>query len=266
MKAEYGEHPLGTPGLSARRVAGPAPWLLRLASSLFPGLARTASSWEKGAVGEEAAAKVLAKLPRDRWMVLHDRSLGRKGRNVDHLVIGPGGVFSVNTKNLSGDVVVTRNAFLVNGSAEKHLHVARDEGRRVSERLSSSLDGDVDVVPVIAVFAPTLDIQDQPEGVRVLDARELARWFAAQPQVLDPGLCSNVYFSARREATWGAPVVAGGLTTKVWTRWGLDRVYVNDIGGRTLGHLDRQTGEIHVADGASEGGVRAALAPFEDRR
>ncbi len=68
---------------ASRGPAGVTRWL----SNLFPALAGDASPWLKGAAGEELVAKLLARLSRDDWMPLHDRPLGERGRNVDHLLI-----------------------------------------------------------------------------------------------------------------------------------------------------------------------------------
>ncbi|WP_344948251.1 nuclease-related domain-containing protein [Sphaerisporangium flaviroseum] len=56
-------------------------------------------SWRKGAAGERRTARALRRLERAGHLVLHDRALPRGKANVDHLVIGPAGVFVVDTKN-----------------------------------------------------------------------------------------------------------------------------------------------------------------------
>lgn len=209
MKTEYREHPLGAPGLSARRMArlaGPSHPMLRFFASLFPGLRGDGASWEKGAEGEEAVAKKLDELPRDYWITLHDVPLGTRGRNVDHLVIGTGGVFSVNTKNLSGRVLVKTNAFLLGGFPEPYLRVARDEGERVARRLSAVVGSTVRVQPVIVVMSPELRIDSQPEGVRVLGLADVARWFQERAANLDRPAANRIYEAARASRTWSADV------------------------------------------------------------
>lgn len=205
MKTKHREHPLGTPGGSARRMATasgrPNP-VLALLGGLFPGLGRPVSSWDKGAEGEERVAKRLAKLPRDRWVALHDLPLGGGGRNVDHLVIGPGGVFSVNTKNLSGNVIVKENAFLVSGFPDRCLHIARDEAQRVGERLSAAAGETVPVEPVLVVLTPSLEVRARPDDVHVLGERDVPKWFEARPATLDAPAANRVYRYARRNGVW----------------------------------------------------------------
>ncbi|MFP5370327.1 MAG: nuclease-related domain-containing protein [Actinomycetes bacterium] len=56
-----------------------------------------ARHWGQGAAGERLTAQVLAPLAHAGWAVLHDRRLAG-GANLDHLVIGPGGVWVVDSK------------------------------------------------------------------------------------------------------------------------------------------------------------------------
>ena len=56
------------------------------------------SRWARGAAGELATAALLEHLPGRQWVVLHDLALPGSRANVDHLVIGPTGVWVVDTK------------------------------------------------------------------------------------------------------------------------------------------------------------------------
>ena len=56
------------------------------------------SAWRRGAVGERRTARLLAALERHGWAVLHDLALPDGRANLDHLVIGPGGVFVIDSK------------------------------------------------------------------------------------------------------------------------------------------------------------------------
>ena len=54
--------------------------------------------WARGAAGEQATAALLARLAPGRWFVFHDLALPGSDANVDHLVIGPTGVWVIDTK------------------------------------------------------------------------------------------------------------------------------------------------------------------------
>jgi hypothetical protein len=52
-----------------------------------------AVAWRRGAAGERRTARLLDPLERRGWAVLHDLAVPGSRANLDHLVIGPGGVF-----------------------------------------------------------------------------------------------------------------------------------------------------------------------------
>ena len=76
--------------------------LLYIIWSLMRGLRRV-ERFYKGARGEEKVSGILACLP-DTYHVFNDFAVGRK--HVDHVVVGPGGVFSIETKFWRGRVTI----------------------------------------------------------------------------------------------------------------------------------------------------------------
>jgi hypothetical protein len=66
----------------------------------------TTHRWDVGADGEGATAAALKALP-SGWVVLSDLAWpGQQHVNIDHVVIGPAGVFVIDTMNWSGRVIV----------------------------------------------------------------------------------------------------------------------------------------------------------------
>src|SRR4029453_17549399 len=61
-----------------------------------------ASAWRRGAAGERRTARLLAPLEGLGWVVLHDLAVPGSRANIDHLVIGPGGVFVIDSKLYRG--------------------------------------------------------------------------------------------------------------------------------------------------------------------
>jgi|CXWK01.1.fsa_nt_gi hypothetical protein len=55
-------------------------------------------AWRLGAQGEETVGRALDRLP-DGLHVLHSVPVGQRGSDIDHVVIGPPGVFTINTKH-----------------------------------------------------------------------------------------------------------------------------------------------------------------------
>lgn len=104
---------------------------LGLASELW-GARQSTEAWRKGAEGEEVTAKLLARLPA-AYSVLHDLRMPGSRTNIDHLVIGPTGVFTVETKNYASVVEVRwGSATRAGRSMTKVVHQARGQAEAVS--------------------------------------------------------------------------------------------------------------------------------------
>jgi hypothetical protein len=61
-----------------------------------------AVAWRRGAAGERRTARLLDPLERDGWAILHDLAVPCSRANIDHLVIGPNGVFVIDSKQYRG--------------------------------------------------------------------------------------------------------------------------------------------------------------------
>jgi hypothetical protein len=158
-------------------------------------------AWRMGAKGEVEVARRLRKLDRS-WMVLHDLPHGDNGANIDHLAIGRAGVFMLNTKHLSGEVIVTGRSFRKNGYRTNYFPVAVDEARRVSRRLSAASGLEVKAWPVIVVIADVLEVRKQPTDVYVVAARLLVPWLKSLPSVQSDEVVGRLYSNACDPAVW----------------------------------------------------------------
>ena len=61
-----------------------------------------AIAWRRGAAGERRTARLLGPLEQLGWVVLHDLAVPGGRANIDHLAIGPGGIFVVDSKQYRG--------------------------------------------------------------------------------------------------------------------------------------------------------------------
>jgi hypothetical protein len=82
-------------GLAAAALVG---WRLRFRPS------PQARAWQRGARGERQTAWLLDRLSRDGYQVLHDLAMPGSPANIDHLVVGPSGVFVIDSKQWAGSV------------------------------------------------------------------------------------------------------------------------------------------------------------------
>lgn len=116
------------------------------------------------------------------WFVMHSVPVS-SDLIVDHMVMGPPGVFTLTTLNLSAArVKVTPTALRANRRMIRCIRPARHEAHRVSGLLSAAF-GDVVVVrPVLVVLARELTVVGQPDEVHVVARRDVARWLIAEPE------------------------------------------------------------------------------------
>jgi hypothetical protein len=85
-------------GLVGLAVAALVGWRLRFRPS------EQARAWQRGAHGERHTARLLDRLTRDGFVVFHDMAVPGSDANVDHLVIGPTGLFVIDSKQWTGSV------------------------------------------------------------------------------------------------------------------------------------------------------------------
>ncbi len=139
-----------------------------------------AGRWLRGAEGERAVGEVLTQLEGDGWRALHGISLGRG--DVDHVLIGPGGIFTIETKSHPGRIGVDRidPKMLRQAYAEKKL-LERITGLKVQPLLVFSRAYLVGHVPA------------QRQGVTILPARMLPHYFSRRRPVLEASQSDSVY-------------------------------------------------------------------------
>lgn len=163
-------------------------------------------NWRVGARGEQLVAQQLAKLmAKDpRWRCLHAVPVGTEGSDIDHVVIGPAGVFTLNAKHHpNGRIWVSPRTFMVNGTRVPYLRNAHHEAERASRLLSAAAGFPVDVQGVVVVIAASLTVKDQPADVIVVGRRQLRRWLRSLDTQLTPEVSAAVYDVARRSTTGG---------------------------------------------------------------
>ncbi|MFC3807858.1 nuclease-related domain-containing protein [Terrabacter sp. MAHUQ-38] len=176
------------------------------ARELAESLEAQARAWDAGAEGERRVAAALAHLP-DGWVVLHDRLLrpGRSGVNLDHVVVGPAGIFLVDAKNWAGGTTVHDGNLWQHAGRSAPKGAELDRLNRFAGEMEKSLG--VPVVPVVALagghgsrFRP-----QRVRGVDIVPCARLAKWLRGQPAGADT---ISVDLLARRVAHTYPPASA----------------------------------------------------------
>jgi Nuclease-related domain len=172
-------------------VALVAGWGLRFRSSL------EAVAWQRGAAGERRTARLLAVLERHGWAVLHDLAVPGSRANIDHLVIGPGGVFVIDSKQYRGRFQLDPSGRLWHGrhSLAPTLRAVSFEADQAAQVLP---DPGVAVVPIVAVHGAQVPWgKVVTNGVPVVAARRLPSMLGGLPPMLGPERVANLADQAR---------------------------------------------------------------------
>ncbi|MEU2075041.1 nuclease-related domain-containing protein [Streptomyces sp. NPDC013489] len=160
-------------------------------------------SWRKGLAGEKRVGGELNRLERHGWRVLHSIPLGERV-DVDHLLIGPGGVFSINTKHHHDKAVwVGDDAVKVNhGKPAPYVRKSLAEAKRVVRVLEQYCGFPVPVEPVLVFVGVTdLKVVATQLSVRVYQERQVAA-LAPLSGVLTAEQVEQVYSVARHRQAW----------------------------------------------------------------
>jgi hypothetical protein len=129
--------------------------------------------WDQGAVGEETVGEALAPLEGAGWRVLHDVMIGSRG-NIDHVVVGRAGLFTVETKSHGGRIrAASVDTRMLNQAYAEAKSIERVTGEKVTPLLVFSR----------AFLQPAISHR---RGVTVLPARMLAGYLERRPPVLEP--------------------------------------------------------------------------------
>jgi len=161
------------------------------------------ASWYTGALGERAVGRQLARLGPE-WTVLHAIPVGAGDTDIDHLLIGPPGVFTLNTKRHKGKKIwVADYRILVSGQKVEHLGNARSEASRASKLLSRALGRTVPVTPVL-VFVETgeVTIRSRLSDVMVLTERNLVSGLTKLPARISADHAIAIEDVAELASTW----------------------------------------------------------------
>jgi Nuclease-related domain len=156
-----------------------------------------AVAWRRGAAGERRTARLLGPLERHGWAVLHDLAVPGSPANLDHLVIGPGGVFVIDSKQYRGRLQLDPSGRLWHGRypLAPTLQAVSFEADQAAVVLP---DPGVAVVPIVAIHGAQVPWgKVVVEGVPVVTARRLPSMLRTLPAVLGPERVAAVANQAR---------------------------------------------------------------------
>lgn len=152
-------------------------------------------AWAKGAAGEVELARKLERWTADAGVVLlHDRRVPGSRANIDHIAVGPAGVFVIDAKRYTGRIAVERPGGLL-GPRTEHLIVGGHDRSKLLDGMHRQLDfvGNVLVPHPDVTVSGVLCFVDgdwplfgtlQARGIPVLPPHKAAK-LCAEPGPLD---------------------------------------------------------------------------------
>lgn len=143
-----------------------------------------AVSWYRGVIGERRVGDILALL-NDSHTVLHSVPVGRGSSDIDHVVIGLAGVFTINAKYSPGKKIWSAGyGMYVDGHKQLYVRNSVGEARRAAALLSAASGLTVPVTALIVFVDPEVITHRAPAGggpddpeVRVVSDADLLRVF-----------------------------------------------------------------------------------------
>ena len=159
-------------------------------------------AWKRGAIGESKLAATLADVPQAR--ALHDRRVRGTRGNIDHIVVGPAGVFVIDAKLYRGVIRVRDRGTL--SKTDERLYVGNRDCSRLAENMAWQVSAikavlasvgvaysDVPVQPVLcfvdgewAFFTPS-----SYKGVRLEGLRSIKKLLSSG-QALNPPAVDDI--------------------------------------------------------------------------
>lgn len=144
-------------------------------------LAQSAAAWERGAEGESVVGEKLDGLPAG-WIVLHDRPWpGRERANLDHVVIGPAGVFVIDAKNWAGSVTLNGSVLRQNGYRRES---AIDSAQAAAVALGKALGPEFPVPVPVLCFVSDEAPRGNVRGVLLCGITDLEQMLITRRHVL----------------------------------------------------------------------------------
>ncbi len=156
--------------------------------------AALAAAVEKGNHGERVVAELLDVLDGAGWCVLHDRYKPGSKANLDHVVVGPPGVFVIDAKNWKpAPLRFDKRGMSLRGyRKDEELRAAADCAQLVLQRAVSAHAG----LPAVGVLAFVQDmalrVPVEHHGVWVLQSEDLLAWLTSQETALDRATVQRV--------------------------------------------------------------------------
>jgi Nuclease-related domain len=160
-------------------------------------------SWRVGAKGERKVGRTLRLARPFGWRALHAVPVGSRGSDIDHVLIGPGGVVTLNTKHHRGQrVKAGRFRIFVGGQQTRYAQHSQHEARRASRLIAAATGRPITVTSAVVIVGARRLRGSQTDGIPVLTRTGLLIWLLRRPHTLTKTERNELFELARRSTVW----------------------------------------------------------------
>ncbi|MCK2217952.1 NERD domain-containing protein [Actinomadura sp. ATCC 31491] len=155
-------------------------------------------AWRRASVAERRTEAQLRKLERLGYRTLHARAIPDTEQQIDHLVVGPTGVYAVDSekwdKRLPVRVQSGKKLFHGPFDQKQRLTHAKFEASKASELISAEFGREVPVVPSLAIYGPAVPWKIMTiRGVDVYQGDRARKWITKRERALTPAEIDKIY-------------------------------------------------------------------------
>ncbi|MGW0193829.1 nuclease-related domain-containing protein [Nonomuraea sp. NPDC003201] len=155
-------------------------------------------AWRRTSVAERRTEAQLRKLERAGYRTLHARAIPNSEAQIDHLVVGPTGVYAVDSekwdKRLPVRVQMGKKLFHGPFDKKARLTEAKWEASQASELITQSFGREVSVVPSLAIYGPPVPWKIMTiRGVDVYQGDRARKWITKRERALTDGEIDRIF-------------------------------------------------------------------------
>ncbi|MFI6920398.1 nuclease-related domain-containing protein [Nonomuraea spiralis] len=158
----------------------------------------TVPAWRRASVAERRTEGQLRRLERSGYRTLHARAIPGSEAQIDHLVVGPTGVYAVDSekwdKRLPVRVQMGKKLFHGPFDMKPRLTEAKWEASQASELISKAYGREVVVVPSLAIYGPPVPWKIMTiRDVDVYQGDRARKWITKRERALTPAEIDRLY-------------------------------------------------------------------------
>ncbi|MCP2365672.1 hypothetical protein HD597_012692 [Nonomuraea thailandensis] len=155
-------------------------------------------AWRRTSVAERRTEAQLRRLERSGYRTLHARAIPGSEAQIDHLVVGPTGVYAVDSekwdRRLPVRVQMGKKLFHGPFDMKPRLTEAKWEATQASELISKSFGREISVVPSLAIYGPPVPWKIMNiRGVDVYQGDRARKWITKRERALTTAEIDRIY-------------------------------------------------------------------------